>query len=199
MKYFSHTGPIIAPPALDGLASSNVIKDMKNNYSYNKISQYSRGHQSGIALVMGLVLLLIITILGIAAIRSTTQQERMAANSQQQTVTFQSAEQVIRQIMEELRGQGVQPDCSAGQSLLVVAIEKWTDPTTATCYVTRTPPTNNASVTATATIAYTGTGIAPGYSAGSYKNYLFTITSTATQTGSNAWDQHLQGISRVGP
>lgn len=154
--------------------------------------------QGGIALVMGLVLLLVITILGIAAIRSTTQQERMAANSLQHTVTFQSAELAIRQVMEQLRGQATAPPLANGQSPLIAAINGWSD-TPATCYVTRVPLNIDPSIYAVAGIAYTGSTIAPGYSAGAYANFNFTITSTVTQTGGNGWDQHLQGIALVGP
>ncbi|QEY75499.1 pilus assembly PilX family protein [Pseudomonas denitrificans (nom. rej.)] len=56
----------------------------------------SRTSQTGVALVVSLVLLLLLTIIAIAAASRSTLQERMAANSQQQNVAFQAAESGIQ-------------------------------------------------------------------------------------------------------
>ena len=53
--------------------------------------------QQGAALVMSLVLLLILTLIGIAALRNTAMQERMAGSLQDQNLAFQSAEAALRE------------------------------------------------------------------------------------------------------
>ncbi|TXH04945.1 MAG: hypothetical protein E6R07_06125 [Nevskiaceae bacterium] len=155
--------------------------------------------QQGIALVVGLILLLIITLLGITAIRSTTQQERMASNAQQQTVVFQTAEEAIRLMMNELRGLVPIPTGCTARPLLVAALQP-TSPVTA-CETSRSPTTSASGSSATAVISYanSNSATAAGNSAGTYVCYNFNITSTATQTGTNGWDQHIQGVCRLGP
>lgn len=52
--------------------------------------------QGGFALVVGLLLLLVLTILGVSAMRGTTLQERMAGNMQDRAIAFQAAEAALR-------------------------------------------------------------------------------------------------------
>lgn len=56
----------------------------------------SNRYQSGIALFMSLVMLLIITVLGLSSVQSTSMQERMARNSRDTNLAFQSAEAAIK-------------------------------------------------------------------------------------------------------
>lgn len=56
----------------------------------------SRHRQSGAALLMGLVLLLIMTLLGISSMRNTTLQERMAGALHEQNLALQAAESALR-------------------------------------------------------------------------------------------------------
>jgi type IV pilus assembly protein PilX len=52
--------------------------------------------QKGAVLVVGLLILLVMTVLGVAAMGSTTLQERMANNNRQQQVAFQATEVALR-------------------------------------------------------------------------------------------------------
>jgi type IV pilus assembly protein PilX len=52
--------------------------------------------QRGAVLAISLLVLLVMTVLGVAAMGSTTLQERMANNNRQQQVAFQSAEAALR-------------------------------------------------------------------------------------------------------
>lgn len=54
-------------------------------------------HQSGAALVIGLILLLVMTLLGVTAMRGTTLQERMSGALSDQNTAFQAAETALRQ------------------------------------------------------------------------------------------------------
>jgi type IV pilus assembly protein PilX len=53
--------------------------------------------QRGVALFIALVVLLIITILGVAGLQTTTLEERMAAASRDRDIAFQAAESALSQ------------------------------------------------------------------------------------------------------
>ena len=59
--------------------------------------------QRGAALFTGLVLLLVLTIVALAASRSTIMQEKMTANIRESNEAFQRAEDVIRQVETRIR------------------------------------------------------------------------------------------------
>lgn len=52
--------------------------------------------QSGSALIVGLLLLVVMTIIGLTAIQTTTMQERMAGNVRDVNLAFQAAEAALR-------------------------------------------------------------------------------------------------------
>ena len=56
------------------------------------------------ALLVSLIFLLVLSIIGLTAVRGTTQQEKMAAANMQQTLVFQGAEAGLRQVLGELQG-----------------------------------------------------------------------------------------------
>lgn len=58
--------------------------------------------QTGIVLVVGLVFLLVLTIIGVASLRTTTLEQRMAGNMQQRTLAFQDAETKIAMLIGEV-------------------------------------------------------------------------------------------------
>ncbi|MGF1643167.1 MAG: PilX N-terminal domain-containing pilus assembly protein [Thiotrichales bacterium] len=53
------------------------------------------GQQSGAVLIVALLILLVMTIIGVSAMKSTTLDERIAANSQFKTTTFQTSESAL--------------------------------------------------------------------------------------------------------
>lgn len=52
--------------------------------------------QNGVVLVVALILLIIMTLLGLTAMRSSTLEERMAAHSYDRSLSFQAAEAALR-------------------------------------------------------------------------------------------------------
>lgn len=64
-------------------------------------------YQRGMALLVSLVLLLLLTIVAIAAANMSSLQERMAYNSQQQSLAFQSAEAGIQLWIDDFSKDGV--------------------------------------------------------------------------------------------
>jgi type IV pilus assembly protein PilX len=55
-----------------------------------------KARQSGVALITGLIFMVVMTIIVIAALRSATLEERMAANARNRQVALQAAEAVLR-------------------------------------------------------------------------------------------------------
>lgn len=58
--------------------------------------QYSLKQQSGIALVVSFIILLLLTIIGVSGMKVTGLEEKMASNDRDQNVAFQSAEAALR-------------------------------------------------------------------------------------------------------
>ncbi len=55
-----------------------------------------RHQQSGVALFMSLIMLLIITVLGLSSVQTTTLQERMARNARDSNLAFLAAESALK-------------------------------------------------------------------------------------------------------
>jgi len=55
-----------------------------------------RGRQQGAILIVSLLLLLVMTLIGITAMNTTVLEEKMAGNSRQRQLAFQSAEAALR-------------------------------------------------------------------------------------------------------
>lgn len=69
--------------------------------------------QSGVSLVIVLILLLIMTLLGLAVLRSTLLEERMTANLFDRSLSFQAAEAALREA-EALAATEPAINCAAG-------------------------------------------------------------------------------------
>ncbi len=63
-------------------------------------------HQSGVSLVIVLVLLVAMSILGIAVLRSSAMQERMSANQRDRSLAFQAAEAGLRYAQDQVLAAG---------------------------------------------------------------------------------------------
>lgn len=64
----------------------------------------SIARQSGVTLIVGLVMLLLLTIIGLAAIRGANLEERMAGSHRDRALAFQSAEAALRAAETVLNG-----------------------------------------------------------------------------------------------
>lgn len=61
--------------------------------------------QRGVALVVALVLLLVVTLLGLASMRGTSLQERMSANMYDRSLAFQRSEAALRAAEQAITAQ----------------------------------------------------------------------------------------------
>ena len=59
--------------------------------------ELKRNHQAGAVLVVSLIFLLVLTIVGVAAMQNTTLEEKMAGNVKDRNLAFQNAESAIRE------------------------------------------------------------------------------------------------------
>ncbi|MDO6748277.1 pilus assembly PilX family protein [Gilvimarinus sp. 1_MG-2023] len=60
--------------------------------------------QQGATLIVGLIMVLAITIVGLSAVRGTALQEQMAGNMRDRQIAFQSSESALRQAESQLTG-----------------------------------------------------------------------------------------------
>jgi type IV pilus assembly protein PilX len=81
----------------------------------NNLNSITDKKQGGAALMVALVMLLILTVIGVTAIRTTTLQERMAGNMRDANLAFQAAEAGLRDGEALVRGAVLPPfDGTAG-------------------------------------------------------------------------------------
>ncbi|CBA15793.1 PilX protein [Xanthomonas albilineans] len=101
----------------------------------------SSTRQTGISLIVVLLLLLIMTLLGLAVLRSTLLQERMSSNMYDRSLGFQAAEGALRDAenfiqANAVNGNTVGFNCSGGATVCpAVPTNTYNDTTTGGCAV----------------------------------------------------------------
>ena len=77
-------------------------------------------HQTGAALIISMILLLVMTLIGVTAMQSTVLEEKMAGNYRDQNLAFQAAEAALREAESAIATGGVTgltnfaADCTSG-------------------------------------------------------------------------------------
>ena len=77
---------------------------MKCHFPLGRSSFPARQAQRGITLLVVLVLLLILSLLGVAVLRGSAMQERMSANMRDRSLAYQGAETALRYAQEQILG-----------------------------------------------------------------------------------------------
>ncbi len=136
--------------------------------------------QAGAALIVGLVLLLVLTILAISGVVTTTLQLRMVGNQQHQERAFQAAEVGIEDALTDPQLSTTVPEIRSP-----------------------TPVPNSTVDEYEYRVEFAGeTAIGPGltgYSVGTgFTSYHFTVATTGRSTG-GAESRHVQGLYIIGP
>ncbi len=83
---------------------------------------HSRGAQRGAVLVISLILLLVMTVLGLAAMTVTRMEERMAGNQRDVNIAFQGAEAGLRDAENRIRLMVARPDTCASAPCAVPSV-----------------------------------------------------------------------------
>lgn len=128
------------------------------------VNLHPKARQRGATLLIALVMLVVMTLLGLASIRSTSMQERMGANLYDRSLAFQAVESALREAEARITintavtngaglycpPNGVPPSCAApGPSATESATESETPSASTTTYIERwkDPATTWASAT----------------------------------------------------
>jgi len=139
--------------------------------------------QAGAALFVSLIMLLVLTIIGVTAMRSSVLEEKMAANTMNYNATFHAAESAIENALDDTN--------SLVQAIL-------TEDT-----VTVNLDIGDSSISSSADVTYMGSGIAYGFSLGqnssAFSSYSFDATGSASRTNNGANVSMSQGVRRIGP
>jgi Tfp pilus assembly protein PilX len=151
-------------------------------YRYNRTPH----GQSGSALLIGLIILVVITLIGVSGVRGVIMEKNMASNNQYKVLVFQAAETGI---------EGALADGSA----FVAAINTPVSGTWPTRNYNVTHADNKFAVTSTAQIQVGTPTVPVGYSIGEFVSYPFTITSDGAIASINAADRHIQKATKIAP
>jgi len=145
--------------------------------------------QNGVALVITLILMVMITIIGVASLRTTSLEEKMAANIQQSTRAFESAESGIRQATTDVDNFSVYNDA---QNPVIPSASPFTFPPN---------PSSASAITGTADIevGFEGWSVpkrGAGYSVVHFKTANFGILAKGAAAG-NAKAEIRQGLGQI--
>ncbi len=109
------------------------------NIQINRPTRYPHcGNQDGVALVVSLILLLIITVLSLSAMRSTNIDTKISINHQFKQISFQAAESALAKLLGD----------DAATGLTVPSATSGAAPATSTNYFASTGVTNQADISA---------------------------------------------------
>ena len=160
--------------------------------------------QRGVVLILALIILLALTILGVSGMSTTSMEERMAANTRDRQVGFQSAEAALREGEQFVANNLMDPtmfDSSCTNGLCDCSdkgfgcVEYWTDTTlnvwnTASRHKTYSITYTQVAAPAEYIIEFMGYtdpgGTPPGYVPKAGDPMMFRITAVGTGQSPNA-------------
>ena len=138
--------------------------------------------QRGVALIVVLVMVLMVTMLGIAGVRSLVMQERMSTNSMDRTLALQSAERVLRQAedlaLAQSRATPPNIDFTAASP-----INGTFSPAAGAC--TTSPPIDNSPCTVEGLCSQPSPGCTPRWNDSTFVRWK-TVTSTKPGSAASA-------------
>lgn len=157
--------------------------------------------QSGAALIVGLILLMVMTLISLSALKDTTRQQLMVTNSEVELQTFAAAESAIRDVYNEVRHLRAPPEGSP--YILQESIINSEAETPAPARQVANVP----EMTINSSLSYGGTAPAPGSTINlgtgrGFVMHLFSIDGQAVMGEaddplSQSW--HRQGLAQIGP
>lgn len=145
-----------------------------------KAYPHSRDRQRGMVLVVCLLVIMMVTLIATTATRTSTFEEKMAANAQTYNRTFQAAESAVEVAInnDTLMFEAIDNTSTRLSSIQSVAI-------------------GDSGVVASAQTKFKGEGIAPGNSIGSASTYMYEIQAEGSLDAMNASTEIRQGFYRV--
>lgn len=152
------------------------------------LSQYKAMQQGGAVLIISLIILLVMTVLGLAASGSANMELRMAGNNERINTTLQAAESAVEATINNINllGQALNSAGSINQSIRLNSAYD----------------ANSQPVESNAEIFYVGEGSMDGFSLGVNQNnfvaHNFEVIGTGSMQG-NVKSVTSQGVYRVAP
>lgn len=152
------------------------------------LNHYKVMHQDGAVLIISLIILLVMTVLGLAASGSANMELRMAGNNERINTTLQAAESAVEATITNvnLLGQALNSTTAINQSIRLDS-----------AYAANSQPVESA-----AEISYIGQGSVDGFSLGVNQNsfvaHNFEVVGTGSMQG-NVKSVTSQGVFRVAP
>jgi len=164
-----------------------------------------RQQQSGTALIVSLVILLVLTIMGVTSISSTNLEERMAQNFQITAINFQAAESAISTILNASdpggAGADKNPFYDAANDPSITSLNAGIGDTSTVVNLDMDPNNHlqNATSAVSSTVVYGGAGACPGMSIGPIICHYFQLNANATIVEIGTDTTHVQGFYRPAP
>nr|WP_199044222.1 PilX N-terminal domain-containing pilus assembly protein [Dyella sp. ASV24] len=160
-------------------------------YRIRKSSPGTRA-QRGVALVVAMILLILITLVGLAAVRGTIMQEKMASNQYDREQAFQSAEAAVRaaSALIATTPSVIWHNCQAGG--VTCLPNPFNDPTLATSGAIQTVSAGTAAGDYTATATAYGK---PQFVVENMGNWVDQTTNTGFGQTGNSRNYGVQGSS----
>ncbi|MBI3772290.1 MAG: hypothetical protein HY272_06290 [Gammaproteobacteria bacterium] len=163
-----------------------------------KVTIDYRNKQKGVVLVISLMILLVLTIIGIASVSNATIEERMATNFHHTTQSFQKAETTISNVINA-GTLGAPAYAQANDPLLQAANVGQGNPIGPIADATVDPL---AASTYTVTFQGEQADACPGNPVTQESPFIcngYQVTSTASIANSGAATTHIQGLGHVEP
>ncbi len=154
----------------------------------HRLNQYKTLRQNGAVLIVSLIILLVMTVLGLAAAGSANMELRMAGNSERINTTLQAAESAVEATINNINllGQALNSTTAIKQTIRLDS-----------AYDAASQPVASA-----AEISYLGQGSIDGFSLGVNQNNFVAHNFEVKGTGSmqdNVTSVTSQGVYRVAP
>lgn len=144
----------------------------------------------GMTLVVALVLLLIMSMIGIASVDNGAMQAKMSRNNRFSVEAYEVA-------LSEMRAQY---DSFVAQTYTAVITDTINDQTMEINTFFMAPIYNDQTLEQTMTLEYLGAGAPPsGYSVNSFTGHRFELNSQARFTGTGTFSAQTQGITHIAP
>lgn len=164
-------------------------------------------HQSGAALLMALVILIVLSVIGISAMRSGLLQGLMAANSQQAAMAFNAADAGVESMYISASAEGFMTGGMLATAFEGGAVERYVDQNGALSVVDTTKMDEDRGERAVVSSNVDLQGgcaeshplMCTGFSADSTTVQCYVFTSTATGTVADTSTDVRQWLSAVAP
>ena len=160
--------------------------------------------QGGAILFVSIVILLVIAMLASASLSSTVMQQRMAINTQAETLAFNASESAVNAAAENVNLLLHSVDTSGvGNPLCSPIAEVCGDAVLRNICVRVCPDLSDARVISSATVIHRGIGTASGFSlgvdGGSFGAYRFEVQGAGIVTSLNIQSNTTQGLYKIAP